>query len=148
MKTVLVPPRHFPPAIMWSPALGVTAPTPQQVLKRKERLLYLDNFCLEEELVPEDLEMSGPCFRHFGFDDRCQSVDIFEVFLVETRLHQLDAEMPLDLQNQLQYVDGIDFQFSAKQRLIVAQILRGQVSDPQAVQYEGLELLLNTRHDV
>jgi hypothetical protein len=69
------------------------------------------------------------------------------VFLVKAAPHQLDAEVPLNLQDELEYVDRIDFQFSAKQRLIVAQILRGQVSDPQAVQYEGLELLLNTRHD-
>ena len=57
--------------------------------------------------------MSGPCFRHFGFDHRRQSVNAFEVFLVEVGLHQLDAEMPLNLQNELKYVDGIDFQFSA-----------------------------------
>src|SRR5580700_2159396 len=90
--------------------------------------------------------MSGPCFRHFGFDDRRQSVNTFEVFLVEVALHQLDAEMPLNLQNELEYVDGIDFQFSAEQRLIVPQILGGQVGDPQALQYNGLELLLNARH--
>ena len=69
--------------------------------------------------------MSGPCFRHFGFDYRRQSVNTFEVFLVEVTLYQLDAEVPLNLQHELEYVDGIDFQFSAEQRLIVAQILWG-----------------------
>ena len=71
-------------------------------------------------------------FRHFGFDDRRQNVNTFEVFLVEVGLHQLDAEMPLNLQNELKNVDGIDFQFAAEQRLIVAQILRGQVGDPSS----------------
>jgi hypothetical protein len=92
--------------------------------------------------------MSGSCFRHFGFDDRRQSVNTFEVFLVKVGLHQLDAEMPFNLQDELEDVDGIDFQFSAEQQLIVAKILRGQVGDPQALQYNGLELLLNASHMV
>jgi len=50
--------------------------------------------------------MSGLCFRHFGLDDRRQSVNAFEVFLVEVALHELNAEMPLDLQNELEYVNG------------------------------------------
>jgi hypothetical protein len=68
------------------------------------------------------------------------------VFLVKAALHQLDAEVPLNLQDELEHIDGIDFQFSTEQRLVVAQILRGQVSDPQAAQNDGFELLLNTRH--
>ncbi len=91
--------------------------------------------------------MSGSCFRDFGFDDRRQSVNAFEGFLVEVGLHQLDAKMPFNLQNELEHVDRIDFQFSAKQRLIVAQILGRQVGDLQTLQYDGLELLLNAFHD-
>jgi hypothetical protein len=90
--------------------------------------------------------MSGPCFRHFGFDDGRQGVNAFKVFLVKTSPHQLDAEVPLNLQDELEHIDGIDFQFSAEQRLIVVQILGGQVSDPQAAQYDGFKLLLNGRH--
>jgi hypothetical protein len=92
--------------------------------------------------------MSGPCFCDFGLDDRRQRVHAFEVLLIEVGLHQLDAEVSFDLQNELEHVDGIDFQFPAEQRLIVAQILGSQVGDPQAIQYDGLELLLYTRHIV
>jgi hypothetical protein len=53
--------------------------------------------------------MSGFCFGHFAFDDRGQRVDALEVFLVEVALHQLDVEVPFNLQNQLEDVDGVDF---------------------------------------
>jgi hypothetical protein len=56
--------------------------------------------------------------------------------------------MPFNLHNELKDVDGIDFQFSADQRLIVAKIRGSQVGDPQALQYNGLELLLNAGHDI
>ena len=95
--------------------------------------------------------MSELCFCHFGFadlrfDDRSQNVNTFEVLLIEIGMHQLDAEMSLNLKHELKNVDGIDFQLASEQRLIVAQILRGQVGDPQALQYNGLELLLDARH--
>ena len=70
------------------------------------------------------------------------------MLLVKVALYQLDAKMPLDLQDELKDVDGIDFKFSAEKRLIVAQIGRGQVGDPQAIQYDGLKLLLDGRHIV
>jgi len=127
--------------------LGDIAPKVEPVPELHE--LLLDNFGLDKaELHTGRLSMSGPCFRHFGFDDRRQSVNTFEGFLVEVGLYQLDAEMPLDLHDELEYVDGIDFQFSAEQRLVVAQIPGGQVGDPQAIQYNGLELLPNARHVV
>ena len=94
------------------------------------------------------IKVSGPCCRDLCFDDRRQGIETFEVFLVEIGLHQLDPEMPLDLQNELKNIDGIDFQVPTQQRLIVAQILRGQVGDPQALQYNGFELLLNAGHRV
>jgi hypothetical protein len=84
--------------------------------------------------------VSELCFCHFGFDDlrfddlrlddRRQNVNTLEVLLIEIGMHQLDAEMPLNLQHELKNVDGIDFQLATEQRLIVAQILRGQVGDP------------------
>ena len=96
----------------------IAPPKSAPVLELNEMLSSLNNFCLDKrELNIGELSMSGPGFRHFGFDDRRQSVNTFEVFLVEIGLHQLDAEMPLNLQNELEYVDGIDFQFSAEQRL-------------------------------
>ena len=39
---------------------------------------------------------------------------------LEVGLHQLDAEVPLDLKHKLKDIDGIDIQFAAQQRLIVA----------------------------
>jgi hypothetical protein len=68
------------------------------------------------------------------------------MFLVEVGLHQLDAEMPLDLKHKLKDIDGIDFQFATEQRLIVAQILRSHVGDPQTLQYNGLKLFLDGWH--
>ena len=90
--------------------------------------------------------MSGFCCRHLRFDDRCQSLDILDVFLVEVSLHELDTEMPLNLKHQLKNVDGVDFQVATQKWLVVAQILRGQISDPQALQYNGFELLLDAGH--
>jgi hypothetical protein len=75
------------------------------------------------------LPSSGPCFRHFRFDHRCQGTNALEVLRVEVPLHEFDSEMPFDLYHQLEDIDRIDFQFSAQKRLIVAQVLRGQVSD-------------------
>ena len=65
-------------------------------------------------------QTSGPCFRHFRFDDRGKGVDAFQICRIEVPLHQLDPEVPFDLQHKLQDVDGIDFQFSAEKRLIIA----------------------------
>jgi hypothetical protein len=69
------------------------------------------------------------------------------MFLVEVGLYQLDAEMPLDLKHKLKDIDGIDFQFATEQRLIVAQILRSHVGNPQALQYNGLKLFLYGWHN-
>src|ERR1700691_2209593 len=56
--------------------------------------------------------------------------------------------MPLNLKHELKDVDRIDFQLATEQRLIVTQILRGQVGNPQALDYNGFELLLNAGHIV
>src|ERR1700732_4084560 len=69
------------------------------------------------------------------------------MFLVEVGLHQLDAEVPLNLKHELKDIDGIDFQFATEQRLIVAQVLRSHVSDPQTLQYNGLKLFLDGWHN-
>jgi len=69
------------------------------------------------------------------------------MFLVEVGLHQLDTEVPLNLKHELKDIDGIDFQFATEQWLIVAQILRSHVSDPQALQYNGLKLFLDGWHN-
>jgi len=77
---------------------GIAPPNAALPLERNELLLYLDNFCLDKrEIAHRGLPNSGPCFRHFGLDDRRQSVNAFEVFMVEVVLHQLYAEVPLNL---------------------------------------------------
>ena len=74
--------------------------------------------------TPAGLWTSGPCFRHFQFDDCRQGINTFEIFLVKVGLHQFDAKVPLNLENQLKNVDGVDFEVSADERLIVAKIRR------------------------
>jgi len=69
------------------------------------------------------------------------------MFLVEVGLHQLDTEVPLNFKHELKDIDGIDFQFATEQWLIVAQILRSHVSDPQALQYNRLKLFLDGWHN-
>lgn len=69
------------------------------------------------------------------------------MFLVEVGLHQLDTEVPLNLQHELKDIDGIDFQFATEQRLIVAQILRSHIGDPQALKYNGFKLFLYGWHN-
>ena len=49
------------------------------------------------KIAHRGMQNSGPCFRHFGLDDRRQSVNAFEVFLVEITLHEFDTEVPLNL---------------------------------------------------
>ena len=56
--------------------------------------------------------MSVLCRRHFGFDDCRQSIHTFQMLLVEIGLHQLDTEVPLNFQNKLKNIDGVDFQFA------------------------------------
>ena len=93
-------------------------------------------------------DSSGLSFRHFGFDGRRQSVNTFQIFLVEGSLHELDAEMSFNFHHELEHVDGIDFQLSAEQRLVVAQVCGSHVGNPQTAQYNGLKLFLNARHIV
>jgi hypothetical protein len=56
--------------------------------------------------------------------------------------------MPLNLKNKLKDIDGIDFQVATEQWLIVGEILRGQVGDPQALKNNWLKLFLDACHDV
>jgi hypothetical protein len=97
-------------------------------------------------MVDSRLRISGPCFRHFRFDHRGQGTYGLEKLRVEVALYKLDPEMPFDLQNQLEHVDRIDFQISAEKWVIVAQVRRCQISDPQAAQNDRLELFANARH--
>lgn len=91
-------------------------------------------------------QLSGLCFRHFRFDRRRKRTDARQILRVEITLHKFDPEMPFDFQHELKNVDGIDFQFSAEKRVIVAEVRGGQIGDPQATQYDGLELFANARH--
>ena len=85
--------------------------------------------------------------RYPGFDGRRQSIDTTPRSLVELAIHKLDAKMSFDLKNELENIDGVDFQNAAKQRLIVVQVLWSHVRDPQAAEDKRLELLLNIFHD-
>lgn len=93
-------------------------------------------------------QMSGLCFRDFRFDHRRKRTDARQILRVEITLHKFDPEMPFDFQHQLKNVDGIDFQFSAEKWVIVAEIRGGQIGDPQATQYDWLELFANARHSL
>ncbi len=57
---------------------------------------------------------SGLLLLPFSNSMTCRAgrINTFKAFLVEVRLHQLDAEVPLNLKNELKNVDGIDFEFS------------------------------------
>jgi hypothetical protein len=55
----------------------------------------------------------------FGGDGCRQGIDRFPGRLVELSIHQLDIEMSLNLKNELEDVNGVDPQFTAKQRFII-----------------------------
>src|ERR1035441_10352955 len=86
---------------------------------------------------PHGMQMLSLC-RNLRFHGCGQTIDASPLALVEFAVHQLDAEMPLDLKNELEDIDGVDLQIAAKQRLIVAQILRCQVLDSQAANNDRL----------
>jgi hypothetical protein len=70
-------------------------------------------------LAPENSVLG----RDFGFDGCRQRSDALPGAFVELAIDQLDPKVPLNLQNELQNIDGIDLQIASQQRLIVAQIL-------------------------
>src|ERR1035441_3182189 len=86
---------------------------------------------------PHGMQMLSPC-RNLRFDGRGQTIDTLPCAFVEFAVHQLDAEMPLNLKNELENIDGVDLQIAAKERLIVAQFFRGQVPDSQAANNDRL----------
>src|ERR1035437_23068 len=108
----------------------------------------LAGFVLEQAGMgrhPQGVCMLGLC-RDLRFDGRGQAIDALPRALVEFPFYQLDAEMPLNLENELQDIDRVDLQIAANQWLIVAQLFRGQVPDPQAANDDRLKLFLDVGH--
>ena len=69
----------------------------------------------------------------FFFDGRRQGVDSFPGRLIEFAIHKFDIEMPLNLKNELEDINGVDPQIPTKQRFIIPQALWTPVRDPQAL---------------
>jgi hypothetical protein len=59
---------------------------------------------------------------------------------------QLDAEMPLDLENDLQDVDRVDLQLAAEQGRVVGEARHRVVPKTQTSGDNLLQLLLNALH--
>jgi hypothetical protein len=61
-------------------------------------------------IAPESLVFG----RDFGFDGCSQSSDALPGALVELAVDKLDSKAPLNFQNELQNVDGIDLQIATQ----------------------------------
>jgi hypothetical protein len=105
-----------------------------------------------EDLILLPVGMAGlaPEFsalgRDFGFDGRRQRSNALPGAFVELAIYKLDPEVPLNLQNELQNIDGIDLEIAPQQLLIVAQIIGCSVLDPQTGNNNLFELLRNVFH--
>jgi hypothetical protein len=106
---------------------------------RERRILLLVGMA---GIAPEGLFLG----LDFGFDDCRQSSNALPGVFVELALYQLDPKAPLDLQNKLQNIDGIDLKIAIQQLLIVAQILGRLVLDPQTGYNNFFELLRSVFH--
>jgi hypothetical protein len=106
---------------------------------REHRVLLLVGMA---GIAPEGLLLGGD----FGLDDRSQSSDALPGAFVELALYQLDPKASLNLQNELQNIDGIDLKIAPQQLLIVAQVFRRLVLDPQTGNNNLFELLRSVFH--
>src|ERR1035438_5637460 len=75
-----------------------------------------------------------------------QVIDAGPFLAFELAGNQLDAEMPLDFENDLQDVDGVDFQLAAQQGSVVGETRRSVVPQTQTSGDNPLQLLLNALH--
>src|ERR1035441_7420155 len=75
-----------------------------------------------------------------------QAIDAGPFLAFELAGDQLDAEMPLDFENDLQDVDGVDFQLAAQQGRVVGEASHSVVGKTQTLGDDPLQLLLNALH--
>src|ERR1035438_1596798 len=70
-----------------------------------------------------------PCLGQPRLNGGRQVIDAGPFLAFELAGDQLDAEMPLDFENDLQDVDGVDFQLAAQQGSVVgeARLLGGEL---------------------
>jgi hypothetical protein len=82
----------------------------------------------------------------FCFDGCRQRSNALPCAFVELAIYKLNSKVPLNFQNELQNIDGINIEIASKQLLIVAQIFGGTVLDPQTGNNNLFELLRYVFH--
>lgn len=77
------------------------------------------------------------------FDCGRQRIDCLPRFPLKLGRHELDPEVPFDVEYELKNVHGVDSEIAVQEQLIIRHLLRRQILNTQAVQNQGFQLIAN-----